>query len=69
MGFSAISVVFHIYIFVFNVKRPAVESAYPRFVDSTEAPLGPFDAGLLNNGSAVPIIDNFEEIILLSRSK
>ncbi len=65
MDFPAISVVFHIYSFLFNVKRPAVESACPRFVDSNEI----LDAGLLNNGSAVPIIDNFEEIFLLGRSK
>ncbi len=38
MDFPDISVVFHISILVVNVKRRAVESACPRFVDSTETP-------------------------------
>ncbi len=38
MGFPATSVVFHISILVVNAKRRAVESACPRFVDSTVTP-------------------------------
>ncbi len=38
---------FFIFSFVvFNVKRRAVESAFPRFGDSTETTEGLFDGGL-----------------------
>ncbi len=37
---------FFISIVVFNVKRGAVESAFPRLGDSTETTEGLFDAGL-----------------------